>query len=268
MRLYEYVLPSGAKLTGYLREPAEQMPAYAVRPGILLLPGGGYSWVSPREGDPVAMNFLNAGYQVFILVYTTTGTRPAPLKFAPLLDAAGAILHLRRNAADLHLDPQRLAVCGFSAGGHLAASAALLADRPEVCEPLGAQADQLRPNAVILGYPVITAGPFAHRGSIQNLAGEDAALQELFSLEKQVRPGMPPFYIWHTVEDEAVPVQNTLLLVEALQSCKVPYELHLFPHGVHGSSTCHREVNTLYPHNASWLPLCMDWLADVFDFHL
>ncbi len=268
MRLYEYALPGGASLTGYLRQPSESMPDYTVRPGVLILPGGGYEHCSQRESDPVAVKFLNAGYQVFLLEYTTVSTAPAPLGFAPLLDAARAILHLRRNAAELCLDPDRLAVCGFSAGGHLAASTAILADCETVCKTLGVPGEQLRPNAVLLAYPVITAGEWAHKGSIANLAGEDPALWELFSLEKQVRPGLPPFFIWHTVADETVPVQNSLLLVQELQKYKTPYELHLFTHGEHGSSTCSREVNYPDSHNAAWLPLCIDWLAGVFDFHL
>lgn len=214
------------------------------------------------------MNFLNAGYQVFILRYTTTGTAPAPLRFAPLLDAAGAIQHLRQNAEALYLDPDRLAVCGFSAGGHLAASTALLTDRPEICEALGTDGKQLVPNAVLLGYSVITSGPFAHRDSIVNLAGDDRELQELFGLEKQVRPGLPPFFIWHTVADQAVPVENSLLLASALTENHVPYELHLFTHGGHGSSTCTQEVNTPNRHNAAWVSLCTDWLAETLHFHL
>lgn len=268
MRLYEHTLPSGASLTGYLRQPSETMPDYAVRPGVLVLPGGGYEYCSPREWDPIAVQFLQAGYQVFVLEYTTTSMAEPPLRYAPLTDALGAVLHLRRNAESLYLDPHRLAVCGFSAGGHLAASTALLAGCEPVCKALGADADQLRPDAVVLGYPVITSGEFAHQGSIANLAGEDQELRELFSLENQVRPGLPPFFVWHTVADEAVPVQNSLLLAEALEKCDVTYELHLFTRGAHGSSTCNREVGTPNSHNAAWLPLCIDWLADVFDFHL
>lgn len=268
MHLYEYTLPSGAHLGGYLRDPNHHMMDYAVRPGVMIIPGGGYDHCGHREGDPVAMNFLNAGYQVFILTYTTANTTPAPLGFAPLRDAAGAILHLRRNAESLNLDPNRLAVCGFSAGGHLAASTALLTQRPEVCKALGADAALLRPDAVMLGYPVISSGDFGHKDTIRNLAGDDPALWDLFSLENQVRPGLPPFFVWHTVTDELVPVENSLLLAQALQKNHISYELHLFPHGSHGSSTCHREVNHPDPHNATWLPLCMDWLAGVFDFHL
>lgn len=268
MRLYEHTLPSGASLTGYLRQPSETMPDYGVRPAVVILPGGGYEYCSPREWDPIAVQFLQAGYQVFVLEYTTTSKAAAPLRYAPLTDVAGAVLHLRRNAEALHLDPHRVAVCGFSAGGHLAASSALLAGCEPVCKALGADAAQLMPDAVVLGYSVITAGEFAHQGSIDKLAGEDPALRKLFSLENQVRPGLPPFFVWHTVADQAVPVQNSLLLAEALEKCDVTYELHLFTHGAHGSSTCNKEVGTPNPHNAAWLPLCIDWLADVFDFHL
>lgn len=268
MRLYEHTLPSGAHLTGYLRQPADTMPDYTVRPAVLILPGGGYEYCSAREWDPIAVQFLQAGYQVFVLEYTTASKATPPLRYTPLTDAAGALLHLRRNAEELFLDPHRVAVCGFSAGGHLAASTALLAGCEPVCKALGADAAQLTPDAVVLGYPVITAGEFAHRGSIANLAGEDPELQALFSLENQARPGLPPFFVWHTVADEAVPVQNSLLLAEALEKCDVTYELHLFTHGGHGSSTCSREVGSPNSHNAAWLPLCIDWLADVFDFHL
>ena len=129
-------------------------------------------------------------------------------------------------------------------------------------------AEEARPDAVVLGYPVITAGEKAHRGSIENLAGGDAALQAAFSLENQVRGDLPPFFIWHTVADQAVPVENSLMLASALTENHVPYELHLFTHGGHGSSTCTNEVNTPNRHNAAWVPLCTDWLAETLNFHL
>ena len=125
-----------------------------------------------------------------------------------------------------------------------------------------------RPNAVVLGYPVITSGKFAHRGSFENLCGADEALLQTMSLENQVRPDVPPFFIWHTVEDQAVPVENSLLLAGALKENNVPFELHLFTHGGHGSSTCTNEVNTPNKHNNAWLPLCMGWLGETLDFTL
>ena len=269
MQLYTHTLPSGAKLTAYLRDETTEMPAFNIRPAMLILPGGAYAWCSPREADPIAVQFLQAGYNVFLLHYTCRSdeTKPA-LCWQPMIDAAGAILHIRRNAAKLRIDPFKVAICGFSAGGHLAASTALLWDAAPVQKALGIQGEEARPDAVVLGYPVITAGAMAHAGSIQNLCGDDAALRATMSLENQVRADLPPFFIWHTVEDPSVPVQNSLLLATALSEHNVPYELHLFAHEGHGTSTCTREVNTPCKHNSSWVPLCVDWLADTFKFHL
>ena len=268
MEILHETLSTGAKLVGYLREPTAEMPAFATRPAMLIFPGGGYGYCSKREADPVAMQFLQAGYQTFILYYHCTDETPAPLQYKPLLDAAAAILYLRRNADTLHLDPEKIAVCGFSAGGHLAASSAVLAHTPAVQKALGITGDEARPNAVVLGYPVVTTSTLGHQGSTENLCGSDAALRAEMSLENQIQPGLPPFFIWHTVTDESVPVQNSLLLANALEDCDIPYELHLFAKGQHGMSTCTNEVNTPSTENSAWVQLCTRWLANVLDFRL
>lgn len=269
MQIYTHTLPGGAQLIGYLRDRTVEMPAFNTRPAILILPGGGYAWCSRREADPVAMQFLQAGYNVFTLYYTCRSDESVPaLRWQPLIDAAGAILHIRRNAEQFGTDPAKIAICGFSAGGHLAASTAILWDAEPVQTALGIHSTEARPDAVVLGYPVITAGKYRHDGSIVNLCGDDADLRATMSLENQVRDGLPPFFVWHTVEDPSVPVQNSLMLAGALTAHKVPLELHLFAHDGHGTSTCTREVNTPNKHNSAWVALCTDWLAETFDFHL
>lgn len=269
MQIYTHTLPSGAQLIGYLRDRTVEMPAFNTRPAILILPGGGYAWCSKREADPVAMQFLQAGYNVFTLYYTCRSDETVPaLRWQPLIDAAGAILHIRRNAEQFGTDPAKIAICGFSAGGHLAASTAILWDAEPVQTALGIHSTEARPDAVVLGYPVITAGEYRHDGSMVNLCGDDADLRATMSLENQVRDGLPPFFVWHTVEDPSVPVQNSLMLAGALTAHKVPLELHLFAHDGHGTSTCTREVNTPNKHNSTWVALCTDWLAETFDFHL
>ncbi len=137
MEMYTYTLPSGAKLVGYLRDETTEMPAFNIRPAMLILPGGGYAFCSAREADPVAMQFLQAGYNVFIALLPAVGRRQPALRWQPLIDAAGAILHIRKNAVQFHIDPAKVAVCGFSAGGHLAASTAILWDAEPVRQALG-----------------------------------------------------------------------------------------------------------------------------------
>ena len=262
MQIYTHTLPGGAQLIGYLRDRTVEMPAFNTRPAILILPGGGYAWCSRREADPVAMQFLQAGYNVFTLYYTCRSDETVPaLRWQPLIDAAGAILHIRRNAEQFGTDPAKIAICGFSAGGHLALSAAVL-DIP-------GETAQQRPNAVILGYPVITAGEFAHRGSFVQLAGsEDAAAQQVFTLEDKVTSDTPPVFVWHTMEDKTVPVENTLLLLAALRRAGVPCEAHLFEKGAHGTSISTAEVDAADPHRAHWVALCLEWLGETFEFKL
>ena len=241
MQQIELELAGGGVLTVSLRASLDAMPAVKQRPLVLVVPGGGYNHVSPREGDPVALQFAAAGYHTAVLTYSVG---EGAQNYQPLRQLNEALALLRQNAGEWHILPDKIAVCGFSAGGHLALSAAVL-DIP-------GETAQQRPNAVILGYPVITAGEFAHRGSFVQLAGsEDAAAQQAF-----------------TLEDKTVPVENTLLLLAALRRADVPCEAHLFEKGAHGTSISTAEVDAADPHRAHWVALCLEWLGETFGFKL
>lgn len=260
MQQIELELAGGGVLTVSLRASLDAMPAVKQRPLVLVVPGGGYNHVSPREGDPVALQFAAAGYHTAVLTYSVgEGARD----HQPLRQLRAAIGLLRQNAERWGILPDRIAVCGFSAGGHLALSGAVL-DCP------GEAADRSRtPDAVLLAYPVITAGEYAHRGSFVQLSGsEDRAEHQRFGLEEKITPDTPPVFVWHTMEDTTVPVENTLLLLAALRKNHVPCEAHLFEKGVHGTSISTAEVDAASAHRAHWVQLAVEWLNDTFDFHL
>ena len=212
------------------------------RPAMLVVPGGGYAMVSPTEGEIVAKRFYDEGYQAFVLTYTTNVLCLHPLGTQPLADISRAVRLLRARAGEFRLDPRRLACCGFSAGGHLVGS---LAVHWQEQKPLAdwEQGVSNRPDAVILSYPVITGGEKAHRDSFVFLLGENAPAEQLrwASLETQVTAETPPAFLWHTVTDGLVPVENSLLYLEACREAGVPCELHLFQEGFHGMSLANED---------------------------
>lgn len=257
MQLKQLDLPGGGLLTVYLRDCVETMPLAMERPLVLVVPGGGYSHLSAREGDPVALQFAAAGYHTAVLRYAVGDDAAHGL---PLRQLAAAIGLVRQNAAQWHVLPDKIAVCGFSAGGHLALSGAVW-DIPGM-------EDQPRPNALLLAYPVVTAGEYAHRGSFVQLTGtQDIAAHQRFTLEDKITPATPPVFVWHTMEDETVPVENTLLLLNALHKAGVPCEAHLFEKGRHGTSISTPEVDADSAHRNRWVKLAVEWLNDTFSFY-
>lgn len=212
----------------YIHEDGE------MRPGILVVPGGGYDHLSPNEWENVALRFFELGYQAFALNYTIDSTKTVPLKMQPLMDISRAVYMIRAQAEEFKLFEQKLAVCGFSAGGHLCAS--LCVHYEDVTEERFAGLSN-RPDAAILCYPVITSsGAYAHQSSVRQLIGELASLEEMkyISVEKQVKPDTPPAFLWHTATDQSVPVENSEMYAKALREQKIPYALHVFSEGGHG----------------------------------
>lgn len=228
-----------------------------IRPTIIICPGGGYTFRSERERDPVALHFLAMSYNVFILDYSV-GEDATDLN--PLLELSDALMRIRENAVRWMCDPTRVAVIGFSAGAHLAASIATLHNHKRVREVHNVVDSNNKADAVILCYPVISSGEYAHKGSFEQLTQGSAELTELLSLEKQVTEEATPAFIWHTVTDAAVPMENSLLLAQAYRKAKVPFELHLFEEGDHGLSMCTEEVGTPHAGVRPWVDLATNWL--------
>ncbi|MCL2478698.1 MAG: alpha/beta hydrolase [Treponema sp.] len=232
------------------------------RPAVLVLPGSGYTKCSPREAEALAVRFNAAGYHSFVLWYSCTPRR-YPVS---VLDCCRAFTIIREHSGEWQLDPDKIAMLGFSAGGHLALSQTLFYG--ESADVPGINTALCRTDALLLGYPVISSGPFAHMGSFNALLGEkpDQRLLEHLSLENQIIPGLPPVFLWHTYTDEGVPVENSLLLASALRKAGIPLEMHIFPEGKHGLSLAIPETMAGVPENvnlhaAQWFSLCLNWLA-------
>lgn len=233
------------------------------RPAIVVCPGGGYGHLSPREAEPIALQYLAADIAAFVLRYSIYPEAGFP---RCVLEALSAIKTVRENADNWNIDVNKIAIIGFSAGGHLAASAGAFWNAPFAKECLGDTA-LLKPNAAILSYPVITSGPWAHQGSIDNLIGADASneLKELVSIEKQVSSDYPPTFLWHTATDGLVPAMNSLLMAQALAEKEIPYELHIYPQGPHGLSLAD-ERTAKADHPQFIIPYVTHWVDDSIQF--
>lgn len=263
---------SYAKLITYIQGNYEDV-AIDSRPLVLVCPGGGYGVTCDREGEPLAMQFLAMGYHAAVLKYSC-----APAVFpTALAELAYSIRLIRGYAEEWHVDPQKIIVLGCSAGGHLAASSGVFWEKDFLARFLGDEdCDRrvFRPDGMILCYPVITSGEFAHRGSFDALlGGQESALSarlgtsalELVSLENQVDAKTPPAFLWHTYTDDAVPVENSLLFVSALRRAGVAAEFHMYPRGVHGLSlanrlTLDRGGCALQEECTSWIALAHTWI--------
>lgn len=232
-----------------------------LRPAVLVIPGGGYGMVSEREGEPVALAFVNAGYSAFCLTYTVNTRYPTPLN-----EALTAMRFIRENAKKYCVDPKKVAAIGFSAGGHLAGLLATATKEEENAAPCKEEL-ATRPDAVVLSYPVVTMGIKTHAGTRDVISGNGALPYDTLSIEKRVSKESAPAFIWHTFEDTCVPVENSLLLASAYRSAGVPFSLHIFEKGWHGLSVCTAETHDQYEHDkeiayiGKWFSLALDWLT-------
>ncbi len=232
------------------------------RPTVIVLPGGGYCITSEREADAIALRFLARGYNAGILYYSC-----APSRYpVALLEALSCVKYVRDNADKLFADREKIYVLGFSAGGHLAASCGTHWHRAESKKYFG-DVNGVKPNGLVLCYPVISSGASAHLGSFVNLLGDradDEAWREYVSLEKQVDGNTPKSFIWATYGDDAVPFKNSMLFATALGEAGVPFGLHIYEDGPHGIATADKVTTPMeYPlRTRAWLDMAADWIGE------
>ncbi len=223
---------------------------------VIVCPGGGYQRIAmQKEGEATAEWLNSLGITAFVLKYRLKEYgHPAPLR-----DVLRAVRTVRQGAASWGIDPARIGVIGFSAGGHLAASAATLFDSAEGRTGAGIDSVSARPDFAILVYPVITLqAPYAHVGSRDSLLGANASrgMVERLSLDLQVTPQTPPTFLVHGGTDQAVPPENSVLFYMALRRAGVPAELHLYEKGPHGFGLAADQGPI-----SEWSKRAAEWLA-------
>ena len=255
--------PDGAP--GALGKAPEDIPSIRVypapdakgpAPAIVVCPGGGYGGLAAHEAEPIAKWLNTLGITGVVLKY-----RLGPRYHHPVMlqDAQRAIRTVRARAGEWNIDPNHVGILGFSAGGHLAATASTQFDKGDAnaTDPVDRQSS--RPDVSVLVYPVITmTDPHTHAGSRRNLLGENAPneLVESMSAERRVTKDTPPAFIFHTADDQPVPVENAMLYASALRKAGVPFELHVYEKGRHGVGLAKDD-----PVLSSWTGRCADWLG-------
>ncbi|WP_160672231.1 alpha/beta hydrolase [Clostridium sp. C8-1-8] len=263
------------------------------RPAVIVIPGGGYLGTSDREAEPMAMKFASQGYHTFVLRYSTSFNK-MEIDFddlpefneravypGPLFDLAKAMMIIKENAEQWFLDSERISLCGFSAGAHLAASMGVHWQDSLLTEKFGVDSSYFKSNAVILGYPLIDYNIMKEevaasenrwlvdfwKVSNKAIFGTDVQTDEelaKLSPTNYVTKNTPPTFIWHTADDGLVYAANSLKMAYELSKNKIPYELHVFESGVHGLSLSNEytasEKNHINPHCEHWFELASEWL--------
>ena len=242
---------AGSRVVGYLHDRIkEDCETHETHPALIILPGGGYWMLSSREADPVALRFFAHAINTFTLYYPIL---EEIRKEKPIDTLRACVDHLVEHSDSLRIDTSRMAVLGFSAGGHLAASYGT------ICK-----GKHLR--SMLLGYPVISSSYMGINGkTFRNLCQSQEEV-EWYSLENRVDDDTLPSFIFHTADDAHIPVENSLVFAQKLAEHHIPFELHVYPNGAHGSSICTNEVGSRNPVEGQWVDDAISWLFRTWDY--
>lgn len=281
MKYFTVKIDDKAELDAYVLDSLEYPREKDRRPAVVICPGGGYAYVSKDEGEPVALAFAKEGYDAFVLRYSTGITNPFPTALRQL---AKSIKYIRDNAEEFCVVKDDVTVVGFSAGGNLALSSAVFCEDAAMLDGIGTTED-VRPDAVVLGYPAVTMIPVERKGASkidpelakrfagpnirQILLGKtDCTKEEYDSLNllPKLHKNMPPVFVWGTYDDQIIPVDDLTGLAGGLKKLGVMCELHLFGRGGHGMSlgtrTVKSESELANTHVGKWLKLALLWLDE------
>lgn len=271
---------SNATLTAYIQDPSMDQRFPIIRPAIMICPGGAYIGITEKEAEPVAMRFLAAGYHVFVLRYSIgVGIGKFP---APFIDAAKAIMLIRQGAKKWSIDRSKISILGFSTGGHVAAVLATSWQESYLSETLEADNESFKPNALILGYPLLDLYQFNKKNlesstqmgpllemmstAIYGTTNPSKEQMQEWNCKERVSEHMPPTFLWTTSEDALIDVEENMNFVKALAAEHIPYEFHIFEKGAHGLSLADQTVGyselEIKNHiNAyKWVDLALNWL--------
>lgn len=259
-----------AYMMAYIQDVNPEVLISKQRPAVVVCPGGGYEFCSDREAEPVAFEYMAKGFQPFVVRYSVGEHSAYPNS---LVDLSRAIKIIREHAEAWHVIPDQIAVCGFSAGGHLVSSLGTLWNDPEVMEKSCCLQGENEPNALVMVYPVVTMTEYTHRGSREALLRgcpehqRESLIQKL-SNEKNVGVHTPPAFLCHTFMDDCVPVENSLMFGKAMAEKNRLFEMHIFTKGHHGLSLANEEVfcdmSLMDRDFAAWFQLSVNWLYNLF----
>ena len=239
-----------------------------LRPALISCPGGAWTHLAPHEGESVALTFVKEGFASFVLSYSVGEDSAFP---NPLIEISWAIKTVRELAEEWHIDPNQIVLAGFSAGASVCAMSATQWMNPLIQEVLGGDANDFKPNAVILAYGCNDLS------TIFDNPDEDLVIPEPGRISAERTPQLDvinyvteetsPIFFYHCRYDEYVPVKNTWLLAEKMDAFKLPFEMHIFNSGHHGMSVNNKLTlgrEKIDPSVTQWVPLCVTWLDQLF----